>query len=135
MTASFLFFIWMNAPTAKNLKPYEFVVVRDKNTLEKLSKLKKKFHQQISSIKKPFLIVLHSLDDADEKNKIAIAKFLKDEELPKLRECMTVNMSEEMEKLSFEKSNPYASAVNGVEGNVGPKINATIEQLRNPVGN
>lgn len=31
----------MNAPTAKNLKPYEFVVVRDKNTLEKLSKLKK----------------------------------------------------------------------------------------------
>lgn len=40
-----------------------------------------------------------------------------------------------LEKLSFEKSNPYASAVNGVEGNVGPKINTTIEQLRNPVGN
>ena len=31
----------MNAPTARNLKPYEFVVVRNKETLSKLSELKK----------------------------------------------------------------------------------------------
>ena len=31
----------MNAPTARNLKPYEFVVVRNKNTLLKLSEMKK----------------------------------------------------------------------------------------------
>ncbi|MBQ2909807.1 MAG: nitroreductase family protein [Bacilli bacterium] len=31
----------MNAPTARNLKPYEFVVVRNKETLSKLSEMKK----------------------------------------------------------------------------------------------
>ena len=31
----------MNAPTARNLKPFEFVVVRNKNTLLKLSEMKK----------------------------------------------------------------------------------------------
>ena len=31
----------MNAPTAWNLKPFEFVVVRNKNTLLKLSEMKK----------------------------------------------------------------------------------------------
>lgn len=31
----------MNAPTARNLKPYEFVVVRNKETLAKLSEMKK----------------------------------------------------------------------------------------------
>lgn len=31
----------MNAPTARNLKPYEFVVIKDKTTLEKLGSIKK----------------------------------------------------------------------------------------------
>ena len=31
----------MNAPTARNLKPFEFVVVRNKETLVKLSEMKK----------------------------------------------------------------------------------------------
>ena len=31
----------MNAPTARNLKPYEFVVIRDKNILLKLADMKK----------------------------------------------------------------------------------------------
>lgn len=31
----------MNAPTARNLKPYEFIVVRNKETLIKLSEMKK----------------------------------------------------------------------------------------------
>lgn len=31
----------MNAPTARNLKPYEFIVVRNKETLAKLSEMKK----------------------------------------------------------------------------------------------
>lgn len=31
----------MNAPTARNLKPYEFIVVRNKETLSKLSEMKK----------------------------------------------------------------------------------------------
>ena len=34
----------------------------------KIATLNKKFHQQISSIKKPFLIILHSLDDVQEEN-------------------------------------------------------------------
>lgn len=31
----------MNAPTARNLKPFEFIVVRNKETLTKLSEMKK----------------------------------------------------------------------------------------------
>ena len=31
----------MNAPTARNLKPFEFIVVKNKETLEQLSKTKK----------------------------------------------------------------------------------------------
>ena len=31
----------MNAPTARNLKPFEFIVVRNKEILEKLSNTKK----------------------------------------------------------------------------------------------
>ncbi len=31
----------MNAPTARNLKPYEFIVVKDKDLLQKISEMKK----------------------------------------------------------------------------------------------
>ena len=37
-------------------------------------------------------------------------------------------------ELSYATSNPYASAVNGIEDSVNPKIEDTIEQLRNPAG-
>ncbi|MBE7702931.1 MAG: SEL1-like repeat protein [Cyanobacteria bacterium SIG28] len=41
----------------------------------KITTMPVKFSQLVSSIKKPFLIVLHSLDDAEEKNKQAIAGY------------------------------------------------------------
>ena len=31
----------MNAPTARNLKPYEFIVIKDKDLLQKISEMKK----------------------------------------------------------------------------------------------
>jgi hypothetical protein len=36
--------------------------------------------------------------------------------------------------LATEATNPYGSAVNGIEATVNPKIQDTIEQLRNPLG-
>ena len=39
-----------------------------------------------------------------------------------------------LERISYESSNPYASAVNGIEASVNPKIEDTVEQLRNPRG-
>ena len=39
-----------------------------------------------------------------------------------------------LESISYENSNPYASAVNGIEASVNPKIEDTVEQLRNPSG-
>lgn len=38
-------------------------------------------------------------------------------------------------ELSYATANPYASAVNGIEASVNPKIEDTINQLRDPVGN
>ena len=40
-----------------------------------------------------------------------------------------------LERISHETSNPYAGAVNGIEASVNPKIEDTIAQLRDPVGN
>ena len=37
-------------------------------------------------------------------------------------------------ELSYATANPYASAVNGIEASVNPKIEDTLEQLRNPLG-
>ena len=37
-------------------------------------------------------------------------------------------------ELSYATSNPYATAVNGIEASVNPKIEDTVNQLRNPRG-
>ena len=47
----------MNAPTARNLKPYEFVVIRDKNILLKLADMKK-----MHILLEVAMFVLHYLD-------------------------------------------------------------------------
>ena len=48
------------------------------NLHTKISTLAVKFHQQIASIKKPFLIILHSLDDIDEHNIELVTKVFSD---------------------------------------------------------